>query len=153
MPPVTSVRALRASDRADFFRMRQTFWPDSPASEVEGVLARTPEAGVTLVAEREGGGLGGFIEVEFRRFAEGCSGSPVPYVEGIWVDGDLRRVGLGARLVRAAEAWCMTRGFRELASDCELSNVPSIEFHRAVGFQEVQRSIAFHKRLGVPERS
>jgi aminoglycoside 6'-N-acetyltransferase I len=127
--------------------MRRTFWPDSTEAEVEARLHVAPDRGVTLVAQRREGGLAGFAEVDLRRFADGCDASPVPYLEGLWVDEDQRRSGVATALVRGVEAWCRARGFPELASDSEISNEPGVRFHLRAGFEEVQRNITFRKRL------
>ena len=77
---------------------------------------------------------------------EGCSSSPVGYIEGWWVDQDLRGSGIGAALVGAAEHWAHSIGLSELASDAELPNVASQAAHRALG-EEVDRIVCFRKRL------
>jgi GNAT superfamily N-acetyltransferase len=82
-------------------------------------LARTDAA--VLVAERaDRGRLAGFTEVGTRLYAEGCDTSPVAYLEGWYVDRDVRRHGIGAALARAAEVWAREHGYRELASDALL---------------------------------
>ena len=40
-----------------------------------------------------------------------------------------------------------TKGCTEFASDCELSNVQSVQFHLNVGFEEANRIICFTKKL------
>jgi len=65
----------------------------------------TLQRGITFVVESCGGGLCGFIEVSRRNYAEGCTTSPVAYIEGWYVDEESRRRTLGTRLVQAAEAW------------------------------------------------
>lgn len=127
--------------------MRTALWLDSIPDEVAALLARPDEEGVILVAERPGGGLCAFAEVGLRPFADGCAGSPVAYLEGLRVDEDARRAGVAAALVRAVEMWARGRGFRELASDCEIGNEPGRAFHEAAGFEEVQRIIAFRRDL------
>jgi aminoglycoside 6'-N-acetyltransferase I len=59
----------------------------------------------------------------------------------------VRRQGVGAALVRAAEAWARARGYRDLASDALLDNLPSHEAHVALGFGEVERSVKYRKVL------
>lgn len=149
-----SVRGARRSDRDEIVRMRQSFWPDSTAAEVDELLARGARSYVVLVAERlgsDGGGrLCGFAEVGTRPYAEGCDSSPVAYLEGIWVDADARRVGVGAALVREADGWARAQGLIELASDTELVNSTSQAFHEAMGFEEAERLVAYRRR--VPER-
>jgi aminoglycoside 6'-N-acetyltransferase I len=63
------------------------------------------------------------------------------------VDPDMRRKGVGAALVRAAEAWAREKGLREFASDTELANTASQRAHVALGFTEVERLVAFRKVL------
>ena len=143
------IRAARTTDREDLVRMRVALWPDSQEGEVDGLLAMPPTEGAVLVAEAEGTGLDGFAEVGVRTFADGCASSPVAYLEGIWVDASARRSGIAAALVGEAETWARSAGLVELASDCEVDNVASQAFHRAVGFEEVQRSVCFRRDLTV----
>lgn len=145
-----TVRTSQSSDRDELIRMRLLLWPDSDPDEVDEVLERPEANGRVLVWEREDRGLGGFLELGLRDYAEGCIGRPVPYVEGIWIDEDLRREGIGTALVRGAEDWSLGRGFAELASDCNLLNVQSLAFHLAAGFTEVERVICFRRELAGP---
>jgi len=133
------IRAVRFDEHAAVLRMMRALWPDCD----DTVLVDDD----VLVLARDGGGLGGFIALTMRPWAEGCASTPVAYVEGWWVDEDLRRQGWGRRLVEAAETWARERGCPELGSDVELDNARSIEAHRALGFREVQRTVAFAKQL------
>jgi aminoglycoside 6'-N-acetyltransferase I len=65
-----------------------------------------------------------------------CFTSPVAFLEGWYVDADVRRRGVGRALVAAAEAWARERGCREFASDAHLDNPESRAAHRALGFEE-----------------
>lgn len=100
-----------------------------------------------FVWERDRSGLGGFLSLSLREWAEGCESMPVPYVEGWWVAPDLRRAGVGRELVAAAENWCIQHGYRELASDVELKNDVSLNAHAALGFEPTLRLQFFRKRL------
>jgi GNAT superfamily N-acetyltransferase len=143
------VRPVRQTDRAEWLRLRRLLWPDCPegdhAAEMEGYLLG--HAGAVFVAEREGG-LAGFVEASVRQVAESCGPGPVGYVEGWFVDADLRRRGVGRHLVRAAEEWARGRGCREMASDAEIDNAVSRAAHAALGYQEVSRLAHFQKSLG-----
>lgn len=125
--------------------MRQALWPDQTSADMDEWLAR-PDAAV-LVAERPGGGLGGFAEVGERSIAQGCSTSPVAYLEGWYVDPDLRGQQVGAGLLQAIEAWARRAGYRELASDTTLGNEASQRAHQALGFIEVERAVQYRKPL------
>ena len=106
-----------------------------------------PQRGITFVVERTRGGLCGFIEVSLRNVAEGCTTSPVAYIEGWYVDADSRRRTLGTRLVQAAEAWARRHGLQEIASDTQIDNTVSIHAHTRLEYEEVDRIVCFRKRL------
>lgn len=99
-----------------------------------------------FVAERDDGTLGGFLELSVRNYAEGCSGA-TPYIESWFVDQDLRGTGAGRALMAAAEEWARAHGYTEVASDALLDNQASHAAHRALGFEEVERSVHFRKAL------
>jgi aminoglycoside 6'-N-acetyltransferase I len=100
-----------------------------------------------FVLERSAGGLGGFLEAGTRKYAEGCLTAPVGYIEGWFVDEDLRGQGFGHQLVRAAEDWARSQDLKEMGSDTWLDNEVSIRAHLAMGYQEVERLIHFAKTL------
>ncbi|MGD8374754.1 MAG: GNAT family N-acetyltransferase [Acidobacteriota bacterium] len=144
------VRPVARRDRAEWLRMRTALWPESPddhGPEIDAFLASPPRDAVVLVAEREPGRLGGFLEAGMRSHAEGCAASPVGYLEGWWVDPDLRRSGVGRGLATAAEAWARSRGLTEMASDATASNRSGQAAHRALGYEKVGRIVCFRKRL------
>jgi aminoglycoside 6'-N-acetyltransferase I len=101
----------------------------------------------TFVAVRPDESLGGFLEASQRKYAEGCSTGPVGYIEGWYVDPDLRRQGIGRQLICEAESWAVAKGLREIASDCDLDNLISLSAHQALGYEEVERLIHFRKSL------
>ncbi|MEX2470694.1 MAG: GNAT family N-acetyltransferase [Gemmatimonadota bacterium] len=146
------LRRAEPGDGPALIRMRQSLWPDSEASEVEALLEGTDPPTVTFVAENPAGEPQAFAEVGLRRYAEGCVSSPVAYLEGIWVDAEARRAGIGTALVRLAEAWGVAIGLQELASDVEPNNAASLAFHRAAGFEDTGTVSCFRVRLGPTER-
>src|SRR5437667_6595225 len=82
--------------------------------------------------------------------ADGCDTSPVGYVEGWYVDADVRRHGDGRRLIRTAERWARERGCTEMGSDCLLENEVSLRAHLAIGYEERERLIHFRRWLARP---
>jgi aminoglycoside 6'-N-acetyltransferase I len=144
------VRPVERQDGAEWFRMRDALWPGDPEdheAEIAAFLAAPPAGEVCFVAETEGGAVVGFAEWRLRQVAEGCTTTPVGYLEGIYVDDEARRTGAGRALVEAGRRWAVGEGCRELASDRELDNEASGLFHEACGFEEVARAVHYRRVL------
>ncbi len=144
------VRPALPGDAGAWVRMRSLLWPEEPEDhppEVAAYFADPPAEAICLVAEASDGTLVGFGEVGMRRYAEGCRTSPVGYLEGIYVDESHRRRGAARGLVMAGEAWARRLGCTEFASDRALGNDASGAFHRAAGFDEVERIVCYRKDL------
>ena len=58
-----------------------------------------------------------------------------------------RKLGYAAEMLACCENWAKERRCTEFASDCELENSGSYEFHTAMGFEEANRIICFRKSL------
>lgn len=132
--------------------MRERLYGSADHDAEMTAIMGDPERNSVIVHERPDGALGGFIEIGRREYADGCTTSPVAYVEGWYVDDDLRREGIGRALLGAAEEWARARGFNEIASDAVLDNAISIAAHRALGFDEVERAVHFRKSLNTTQR-
>src|SRR5688572_16347920 len=102
------VRSRLPADDREWVGMRLALWPQHDAADHRRWMARwlTASDHLVLVVPREGSaGLSAFAEVGTRASAAGCESSPVAYLEGWYVDADMRRRGVGAALVAAAEEW------------------------------------------------
>ena len=89
-----------------------------------------------------------FAQCQLRHdYVEGTESSPVGYLEGIFVSEGYRTRGYAAELLSECENWAKVKGCTEFASDCELDNADSYEFHRSMGFEETGRIICFRKDL------
>jgi aminoglycoside 6'-N-acetyltransferase I len=145
-----SVRSADRRDVDEWLRMRRALWPQCPDAEhrdeIDAILAKT-DGIETFVWVRDDGRLGGFLEATLRLGAEGCDSSPVGYIEGWYVDNDMRRRGVGGDFVRAAEVWARERGCAEMASDTEVENRLSQTAHEKLGYEAVERLVHFRKRL------
>ncbi len=106
---VMQVREYQPADRAEWGRMRTALWSDQTSADMDAWLAR-PDT-VVIVADAGDGRLRGFVEVVVRSVEDCCETSPVAYLEGWWVDVAVRRQGVGASLIAAAEAWALARAF------------------------------------------
>jgi aminoglycoside 6'-N-acetyltransferase I len=148
------IRALTKTDRTEWLRMRHALWPHEIEMEESADEIYAGRSMVKQVFVHDRGGqagrpahLGGFIEIGERAYAEGCDTSPVAFIEGWYVDPDLRRSGVGAKLVEAAEVWARAQGYKEMGSDLLIDNDVSLRAHLALGFHEVERLIALAKKL------
>ncbi|UFH52823.1 aminoglycoside 6'-N-acetyltransferase [Spirosoma sp. KNUC1025] len=89
-----------------------------------------------------------FIHLTLRTdYVEGADTSPVAYVEGLYVTPAYQQQGLAKKLMGVGEEWGREKGCKELASDTELSNSASIDFHKGFGFREANRVVCFIKEL------
>lgn len=143
------VRCVQDGDVAEWLRMSQALDPITPREEHEADLRfiRARSDAAVFVIERPTGALAGYVEVASRAYADGCSTSPVGYVEAWFVDADVRREGYGRALLAAAEDWARRQGYAEIASDALLDNEISFHAHLGSGFRVVDRVVQFRKAL------
>ncbi len=147
------VRRMQTGDREEWLRLRVALWPEGTPQEHAADMAwfAASDRGAAFAIARPDGRLGGFVEVYIRPFADGCRSRPVGYLEGWYVDPDLRRQGHGRELIRAAEAWAKARGCLEMGSDTTIENEVSLRAHLALGYKETTRLIHFCKSLVAEE--
>ncbi|MCR6654959.1 MAG: GNAT family N-acetyltransferase [Opitutus sp.] len=135
--------------------MRRALWPDCRGKraelEMREQMSNRKKFGV-LVIDRGDGKLGGFAELALRDGVDGAKRETTAYLEGWFVDADLRGTGWGKKLIRAAETWAVERGMVELASDAEIENEDSIAAHAALGFRETFRVVQFLKPVRRTQR-
>ncbi len=90
----------------------------------------------------------GFIHLSLRNdWVEGANDLPVAYIEAIYVKPNYQKRGIGKKLVDMGEKWGKQKGCKQLASDTEMGNLISIDFHEKMGFEEASRIVCFIKEL------
>ena len=107
-----TVRRIISQDKPEWLRMRLLLWPNHTPDELQEEMdefIENPEQPVFILL-RADGSPGGFLEGGTRDYADGCETNPVGYIEGWYVDADLRRQGAGRALVSAMEGWARKRG-------------------------------------------
>lgn len=130
--------------------LRSLLWPDATAEQHAAELRALFASGRRYrgLLAIDGVATIGFAEVSLRSdYVNGCSSSPVAFLEGVWVEPARRQTGVGRQLVDAAATWVVTTGCSEFAADALLDNKASHAFHRALGFIETDRVVYFRKEL------
>jgi aminoglycoside 6'-N-acetyltransferase I len=133
-----------------WFAMRRALWPECPDEEHRSDMARQLAEASTCVQFMAylGARAVGFAEAAVRRDAvNGTAGSPVAFLEGLYVEPVARRQGVARALVQRVADWAVAGGFRELASDALIENTASQAMHHALGFEEMERVVCFRRRL------
>ncbi len=133
----------------DWVKMGVQLWPDNTEDELKEVfldiLKSDKEEGLLYYLDNE---YVGFINVSIRSdYVSGSTSSPVGYVEGIYVKPEYRNRSIARELVRAGELWASDRGCKQMGSDILIDNNTSYDFHKKVGFEEVERVICFIKDI------
>lgn len=149
------IRKAGPDDSAELSALMHALWPDATAEEHANdaipILAGDPPGtlpAVFFLAETAAGEIAGFIQAGLRSHADGCDPAhSVGFVEGWFVKADDRGRGVGAGLLREAEAWARSHGCREMASDTWIDHVDSQAAHEALGFEMVDRCVHYRKSL------
>ncbi|WP_377296484.1 GNAT family N-acetyltransferase [Rhizobium sp. SGZ-381] len=145
----TQIRRMDVGDIDEWVRMRACLWSSLDAAghraEVMAELGKDHHRAYLALAD-DGRALG-FAELSIRAYANGCTATPVPFLEGIWVEPDARRSGTGGALLSHISAVLREEGYAELCSDAEIDNITSHQAHAAWGFAETKRVVYFRKPL------
>lgn len=133
----------------DAVQLVMKLWPGHEEAEMlECVQEYMEHEEKTVLLAREEGLYWGICLVSLRHdYVEGTEGSPVGYLEGIYVEEEHRNLGTARALLMGAQQWAKKKGCREFASDCEVGNTESLAFHLACGFEEANRIICFVKEI------
>ena len=143
------IRKAEIKDLAILAELACQLWPNHTVEEMRVAYAQIiekPDAAFFLAFAQET--AVGFAQCQLRcDYVEGTDSSPVGYLEGIYVAEACRKQGVAKALLTACESWAKSKGCCEFASDCELTNTQSLQFHLRVGFEEANRIISFTKKL------
>ena len=143
------IQKAEAKDLPMIAELACQLWPDHTVEEMRAEFAEViakPDSAFFL-AYVEDVPIG-FAQCQLRYdYVEGTDASPVGYLEGIYVAEEYRKHGIARELLAACEGWAKEKACTEFASDCELENTQSLQFHLNVGFEEANRIICFTKRI------
>lgn len=143
------IKRAEEKDIAAIANLAAMMWSNHSAEELNNEfseLYRKEEAQFFLKYENDI--PVGFAQCQLRHdYVEGTETSPVGYLEGIFVKEGFRHKGYAGALLAECENWAKSKGCKEFASDCELDNDDSLQFHRAMKFTEANRIICFTKKI------
>ena len=109
-------------------------WDSHTAEELEVEFSETiPDDQSAFFIKYVNDSPVGFAQCGLRHdYVEGTESSPVGYLEGIFVEEGYRKQGFAKELLCACQQWAKDMGCTEFASDCELDNFESLQFHIAI---------------------
>ena len=138
------IKQATKTDALTLAELAIQMWSDSALSELEVNFIEliNSEEAVCFLKYVENKPVG-FAQCQLRHdYVEGTETSPVGYLEGIFI-----REGFAKELLQECEKWAKEQNCSEFASDCELTNSDSLQFHLMMGFEEANRIICFKKEL------
>lgn len=144
------VRRATDADHPSWAQMLSQLHPEQSAADFERELTELvalPQPYVGFIAVADEGNAIGFIDARVRNYAEGAPNESVAYVEDLWVAPERRRQGIARQLLAHVERWARDEGLGWIGSDARLDNLESHRWHRAAGFDEVERLVVFGKPL------
>ena len=130
-------------------RLAQELWPENTVASLEAEMYESlNQTDTTFFLYYTDNQAVAFAHAQLRRdYVEGTNSSPVGYLEGIYVQSPFRKQGIAGQLLETCQLWANQKGCSEFASDCELTNNESLEFHLSHGFIEANRIICFTKTI------
>jgi aminoglycoside 6'-N-acetyltransferase I len=144
------ISKITQNDFNEWLELALTLWPDYSSTEMQVILTNildSPHEDGFIVRNDNGRAIA-FMNLSLRSdYVPGAKHSPVAYVEGIYVQDEYRKQGIGAALIQSAQEWGLKQGCSELASDALIDNTTSHEFHLKIGFQEAERTVFFIKSI------
>ena len=155
MKVMTMIKQAEKTDSAILAELAMRLWNGHSLSELQHefqILTGNPDA-ACFISFVENKPIG-FAQCQLRRdYVEGTSSSPVGYLEGIFVLEEYRKSGFAKELLTYCETWAMGKNCTEFASDCEIDNDVSLQFHLSMDFEIANRIICFKKHLKLIDKT
>lgn len=129
--------------------MSLELWPDCNFEEELSRWEQISKRADNFCAlAKSNSGYAGFIHISIRNdYVEGSDSDKTGYLEGIFVKPEYRNKGIGRFLLTHGEQWVKSMGLKQLASDTDIDNSVSQQFHKEAGFEEMIRIVCFLKNI------
>lgn len=146
---MTSILEMNPDDIPAVTDMAQVLYREEDGEmlrrEFQDILLNDKE---TVFVAKEQEELVGFLHMALRyEYVEGAGEPPVAYMEGIYIAPAFRKQNIARQLTQAGEKWAQVKGCRQIASEAEIENISSQDFHQKIGFREVNCTVSFSKDL------
>ncbi|MCT4781858.1 MULTISPECIES: aminoglycoside 6'-N-acetyltransferase [Exiguobacterium] len=142
------IKKATSRDVQHLVQLMHRLWPDAPMTELSAEVRlglRSDKMHYFLAVADE---PIGFCQLSFRYdYVPGATGEPTAFIEGIYVVDSERGNAVATNLVETATRFARSNGCTELASDTELENTGSQQFHERIGFKEVERTVHYIKKI------
>jgi aminoglycoside 6'-N-acetyltransferase I len=136
------IREATADDLSALLDLRTKLWPhrvgEENSKEMVHILKSAHHA--AMLAFRDDGTPCGYLELC-------CKSAPFGYIEGIYIDEADRGKGIGRMMIESGLRWLELRGCTEVGSNAHIDNQVSIDFHKKLGFEEVDRHVVFKRAI------
>ncbi|WP_153799805.1 aminoglycoside 6'-N-acetyltransferase [Foetidibacter luteolus] len=146
-----TIRNVDTNHLTGLLEMACDLWPDTAKEDLENTLQEefNSDRHHHFIAVDDNDECIGFISLSLRSdYVEGSSGSPVAYIEGIYVKPAYRRLHVAEALVQAGIGWGRQKGCMEIASDTPVNNTESQHFHERIGFQKAGVIVHYIRNIG-----
>jgi len=142
------IKKATSRDVHTLVRLMHQLWPDAPVAELSDEVRlglRSDKMHYFLAITEE---PIGFCQLSFRYdYIPGATEEPTAFIEGIYVIGPERGNDVATQLIETATKFARSNGCYELASDTEIDNTGSQQFHERLGFEEVERTVHYIKKI------
>lgn len=140
------IKKASIQDLSELMDLAKLLWPTSENLESE-IRAFLEDQEACIFVDYQNQPLG-FVICKIRHdYVEGTSSDNVAYIEGLFVKEGYRGQKIAQNLVQNCASWSKEKGCKQMASDCDLQNTSSINFHKAIGFDQVNTIVCFVKDL------
>lgn len=142
------IKTATSRDVQTLVHLMHKLWPDASVAELLAEVRlglRSDKMRYFLAVTDE---PIGFCQMSFRYdYVPGATDEPTAFIEGIYVVGPERDNDVATKLIETAAVYALSHGCSELASDTEIDNTGSQQFHERVGFREVERTVHYIKKI------
>ena len=137
------IEKVTRKNKVEFEKILKQFWSDATLEDCKSDAKKTAQFMYKLDDKYVG-----FLTCSIRtEYVAGCEGKKVGYLDGIYVLDEYRHKGIATKLLNYFENWAKSKGLKEIASDLEIDNIVSLQFHQKMGFEVVEKSIHLKKNI------